>query len=114
MTTETDMDIELKHPVNDDPANGRYIEWGDEDQFLIFSWYHWNGKDFGGTLTTWTMSDWDIQLVDVFIKERGASWKQVARESPDRVDLIPDRHKRIAREIGRERFKLTQFYRLVL
>lgn len=104
-------EIALKHPVKGDAANGRYIE-DNGDQFLILSWWHWIHNDYGGILTTWVVSDWDIQLHSVYVKERGSGWKLV--DDPDKGTWIPDRHKRIARELGRERFKLTQFYRLKL
>lgn len=105
------MTIEVRYPMEGSEPQGRYIE-DNGDQFLVMSWWHWNGHDFGGVLTTWLVSDWDIQLKDVFVKDKGSEWRLVQAE--DKGNWIPDRHKRIARELGRERFKLTQFYRLKL
>jgi hypothetical protein len=106
------LEIKLRHPNKDSEAQGRYIEDA-EDQILILSWWHWNGNDFGGVLTTWEVSDWDIQLREVYVKEKKSGWKLVHDED-NLGDWVPDRHKRIVRGLGRERFKLTQFYRLKL
>jgi hypothetical protein len=105
------MEIELKYPVKESDPQGRYIEDND-DQFMILSWWHWDGKDYGGVLTTWNVSDWDIQLHEVYLKEKNSEWKLATGEN--KRDWIPDRHKRIARGLGCSKFELTQFYRLKL
>jgi hypothetical protein len=105
------MEIELRLPNEHSDAQGRYIQ-DDGDQFFILSWWHWNGEDFGGIVSTWVVSDWDIQLYEVYVKDKGSEWKLVQGDNIG--EWVPDRHKRIARGLGRERFKLTQFYRLKL
>ena len=104
-------EVEIRYPTEGSESAGRYIE-DNGDQFLVLSWWHWNGEDFAGILSTWLVSDWDIQLHEVFVKEKGSEWKRVEGENIGA--WIPDRHKRIARELGRDKFKLTQFYRLKL
>ena len=105
------MEIAIKYPTEGSEPQGRYIE-DNGDQFLIMSWWHWNGSDFGGLLTTWVVSDCDIQLSVVYVKDNGSVWNLVQDEN--KGGWIPYRHNRIARQLGRERFKLTQFYRLKL
>lgn len=106
------MEVAIKYPIEGSEPQGRYIE-DNGDQFLIMSWWHWNGSDFGGVLTMWVVSDWDIQLSEVYVKDKGSEWK-IVQDSDNRGAWIPDRHKRIARELGRDKFQLTQFYRLKL
>jgi hypothetical protein len=103
--------IDLRYPNEDSDPQGRYIE-DNGDQFFVFSWWHWNGTDFGGVLSTWVVTDWGIDLHQVYLKDKGRMWKLLQDENLGQ--WVPDRHKRIARELGRDKFKLTQFYRLRL
>lgn len=95
---------------------GSELAWRDENSaFEIMSWTGYNPEigEFHGTLTHWTIDDEteQIHLLRVSLRFPYSGWRD---DFTNPGALVPDSHKRRAREIGRERFGKTQFRKLVL
>lgn len=95
---------------------GTEIAWRDEkDAFEIMSWTGYNPEldTFTGTITHWTIDSEteEIHLLRVGLRFPYRGWRYDYSNSSA---LVPDSHKRKAREVGRERFGKTQFRKLVL
>lgn len=97
-------------------TNGSEVAWRDErNEFEIMTWTGYNPEvgEFYATLTRWTVDDKteEIRLLQVSLKIPYQGWRSDF-VNPSR--LVSDKHKRRAREIGRERFDKTQFRKLIL
>lgn len=97
-------------------ANGSEVAWRNEGNgFEIMTWTGYSPAtgSFRGTLTRWAMDDEakEIHLLRVSLRLPYEGWLS---DFTNPGALVPDSHKRRAREIGRERFDKTQFRKLIL
>jgi len=95
---------------------GTELAWRDEpNRFEIMSWTGYSREvgEYHATLTVWQVDDEakEIRLHRVTVRFPYEGWRN-GLTNP--AALVPDRHKRMARKVGRERFGKERFHRLIL
>lgn len=97
-------------------SNGTELAWRDEpNRFEIMTWTGHSPKvgEYHATLTVWVVDDESkaIRLERVTVRFPYQGW-QDGLVNPAAV--VPNRHKRMARKVGRDRFGNERFRKLIL